>query len=75
MSLLAGNPPEDRPDGGRVVCSCFGVGINTLTQAIREQGLVTAESIGRTLQAGTNCGSCIPELKALIKEAGLTKVS
>ena len=75
MSLLAGNPPEDRPDGGRVVCSCFGVGINTLTQAIRQQGLVTAESIGQVLQAGTNCGSCIPELKALIKEVGLSKVS
>ena len=73
MSLLVGTPPKDRPDGGRVVCSCFGVGINTLTRAIREQGLVTTETIGLALKAGTNCGSCIPELKALIKEAGLPK--
>jgi assimilatory nitrate reductase catalytic subunit len=75
MSLLVGTPPKDRPDGGRVVCSCFGVGINTLTRAIRGQGLTTAEAVGRALKAGTNCGSCIPELKALIKETGLSKVS
>jgi assimilatory nitrate reductase catalytic subunit len=75
MSLLMGTPPKDRPDGGRVVCSCFGVGINTLTLAIREQGLATPEAIGFALKAGTNCGSCIPELKALIKELGLSEVS
>jgi assimilatory nitrate reductase catalytic subunit len=75
MSLLMGVPPKDHPDGGRVVCSCFGVGINTLTQAIHEQGLVTVEAIGQTLKAGTNCGSCIPELRTLINEVESSKVS
>jgi assimilatory nitrate reductase catalytic subunit len=58
-----------------VVCSCFSVGINTLTRAIREQDLTTAEAIGQALKAGSNCGSCIPELKALLKEVELSKVS
>jgi len=75
MSLLMGVPSKDHADGGRVVCSCFGVGINTLTAAIRDEGLETVEAIGKNLKAGTNCGSCIPELKALIKEAGARKVS
>ena len=75
MSLLMGMPSKDHADGGRAVCSCFGVGINTLTAAIRDEGLETVEAIGKKLKAGTNCGSCIPELKALIKEAGANKVS
>ena len=66
MSLLTGTPPKDRPDAGAVVCSCFGVGANTITRAIREQGLASVEAIGRTLKAGTNCGSCVSELKSLI---------
>ena len=75
MTLLTASPSSDRPDGGRVVCSCFGVGINTLEQAIREQSLVTVDAIGQVLKAGTNCGSCIPELQALIKGAELSNVS
>ena len=70
VSLLTGVPPKNRPDEGRIVCSCFGVGINTLCRAIREQGLMTADAVGRVLKAGTNCGSCIPELKALIAAEG-----
>ena len=66
MSLLTGTPPTDRPDGGAVVCSCFGVGTHTLTRAIREQGLTSVEAIGRALKAGTNCGSCLSEIKSLI---------
>jgi assimilatory nitrate reductase catalytic subunit len=31
---------------------------------------VTVEAVGTCCQAGTNCGSCIPEIKALLaKEA------
>jgi len=45
------------------------VGRSTLLRAIRSQELVTADQIGKALRAGTNCGSCIPELKALLAEA------
>jgi assimilatory nitrate reductase catalytic subunit len=47
------------------VCSCFGVGRNRIVAAIRS-GCDSAEALGRKLQCGTNCGSCIPELKTLI---------
>jgi assimilatory nitrate reductase catalytic subunit len=67
MSLLAGKPASVEDDQGRIVCSCFGVGINTLKRAIEKQNLSTAEQIGAALKAGTNCGSCIPELKSLLQ--------
>jgi len=75
MSLLTGNPSRDRPDGGRIVCSCFSVGENTLRRAVEAQGLDTPEALGRALKAGTNCGSCIPELKALITECAAKKIA
>ena len=65
-SLLVGRPGGGQRDCGRIVCACFGVGLNTLTAAIRERGLTTPEAIGATLKAGTNCGSCVPELRQLI---------
>lgn len=68
VRVLRGTPPTGQFDAGRTVCSCFSVGINTLTRAIREQGLKTPEAIGERLQAGTNCGSCIPELRRLIAD-------
>jgi assimilatory nitrate reductase catalytic subunit len=64
--LLSGRPPADTPDEGRTVCSCFNVGLNRIAAAIRDGGLTSAEQIGAVLKAGTNCGSCIPELKELI---------
>ncbi|TCO78924.1 assimilatory nitrate reductase (NADH) alpha subunit apoprotein [Plasticicumulans lactativorans] len=67
-SLLAGRPGPGQPDTGRVVCACFRVGVNTLVDAIRRQGLATPEAIGAVLKAGTNCGSCVPELRKLIAE-------
>jgi assimilatory nitrate reductase catalytic subunit len=68
-NLLAGVPPRGQQDAGRIVCACFSVGRNTLLEAIRAHGLSTHEAIGARLKAGTNCGSCIPELKALIAES------
>ena len=67
-SLLAGRPGQGQRDNGRIVCACFGVGLNTLTAAIRDQRLMTPEAIGAALQAGTNCGSCVPELRQLIAQ-------
>ncbi|WP_049622493.1 nitrate reductase [Frateuria defendens] len=68
-SLLAGEPPGAGADTGPIVCSCFGVGRNTLCAAIREQGLETPAQITASLRAGGNCGSCVPELRQLITEA------
>ncbi|HMR03218.1 MAG TPA: (2Fe-2S)-binding protein [Candidatus Competibacter phosphatis] len=66
--MLAGRPGQGQRDNGCIVCACFEVGLNTLTAAIRDQRLITPEAIGAALQAGTNCGSCVPELRQLIAQ-------
>jgi len=68
VSILTGKSAAGRQDTGRVVCACFGIGINLLKNTIREQHLTTASSVGEVLRAGTNCGSCVPEIKQLINE-------
>jgi len=65
-SLLTGKPGNGQVDAGRIVCACFSVGVNTIVEAIQSQQLTSAEQIGAALKAGTNCGSCVPELKALL---------
>ncbi|MCF7966436.1 MAG: molybdopterin-dependent oxidoreductase [Methylobacter tundripaludum] len=66
MALLTGKPPVGQADVGTIVCACFNVGEKTILAAIREQGLKTHQEVGRCLKAGTNCGSCVPEIKALL---------
>jgi assimilatory nitrate reductase catalytic subunit len=68
-TLLAGRPSGARLDPGPLVCACFGVGRNTLTDAIGAAGLTTTQQIGSRLRAGTNCGSCLPELRALLQSS------
>lgn len=65
-NLLAGSLGADQPDVGPLVCACFGVGENTIKEAIACGKAKTVEEIGAQLKAGTNCGSCIPELKKLL---------
>ncbi|MCB1850886.1 MAG: molybdopterin-dependent oxidoreductase [Gammaproteobacteria bacterium] len=67
MRLLAGTPAANQQDAGRTICACFNVGENTLIKGICDKGLVTLEAIGKTLQAGTNCGSCLSEINTLIQ--------
>ena len=64
-SLLSGRADDGRPDTGPQVCACFGVGREAIDEAIR-QGCTSVEAIGARLKAGTNCGSCVPELRSLI---------
>ncbi len=64
--LLAGRPLTATADTGPLVCSCFRVGRCAITQAIKCHGLKTAAQVGEHLKAGTNCGSCLPEIGALI---------
>jgi assimilatory nitrate reductase catalytic subunit len=56
-----------RVDPGRIVCACFGVGLKAIDGAIRDRRLTTAAEIGEALRAGTNCGSCLPELKQILR--------
>lgn len=67
--ILAGRSGKDQIDPGPIVCACFNVGVNTILSTIEQQNLVSVEQIGNALSAGTNCGSCRPELAALLPEA------
>ncbi|MEM6391049.1 MAG: molybdopterin dinucleotide binding domain-containing protein, partial [Pseudomonadota bacterium] len=74
-SVLIGRTPADVPDPGAVLCSCFGVGINTIARAVEDQGLLSVDDIGSALRAGTNCGSCKPELARLLKSLTLPQAA
>jgi assimilatory nitrate reductase catalytic subunit len=63
-SLLAGRPLGGA-DQGPVVCACFQVGRTRIEGAIAE-GACSVAAIGVATRAGTNCGSCLPELKRLV---------
>jgi assimilatory nitrate reductase catalytic subunit len=75
LTLLSGyaESPDLQSNSGPTVCACYGVGRQTLCNAIAERGLTKVADIGNALGAGTNCGSCIPELKSILREmhAGL----
>lgn len=66
--LLSGKSTDGLATSGPIVCACFGVGRDTICNSIAK-GARSAAEIGAQLKAGTNCGSCIPELKRLIAQA------
>ncbi|KAA3450566.1 nitrate reductase [Mesorhizobium sp. SARCC-RB16n] len=63
--IVAGRAGAERPDAGATVCSCFNVGANQIVAAVAA-GCTTVEAIGTALKAGTNCGSCRAEIRAII---------
>jgi assimilatory nitrate reductase catalytic subunit len=66
LNLLSGRAKEQGADPGPIVCSCFGVGRKTIEIAIRKDGLTTASQVTACVKAGGNCGSCVPEIRALL---------
>jgi assimilatory nitrate reductase catalytic subunit len=79
LTLLAGRAEAELPigDASRTICACFAVGLSTIYSAITERRLTSIAEIGRALRAGTNCGSCIPELRGILRsvEAQIGAVS
>ncbi|MBI0528984.1 nitrate reductase, partial [Dickeya dianthicola] len=67
LTLLAGCAPQGDAPQGATICSCFAVGEQRIIEAIR-QGCHNVAQLGEQLQCGTNCGSCVPELKALLQQ-------
>jgi assimilatory nitrate reductase catalytic subunit len=66
MGLLAGRSPVPVIDAGPTVCSCFGVGRNTICAAVRQHGLTDVAGVTACVKAGGNCGSCVPEIRQLL---------
>jgi len=66
MAFLAGRPGAATPDIGAIVCSCFEIGANQIAGAIESGRCLTVVAVGEALSAGTNCGSCRPEIQRII---------
>jgi assimilatory nitrate reductase catalytic subunit len=64
--LLSGRGADGLLAPGPLVCACFGVGLTSIRDAIASGSAVSVEDIGARLRAGTNCGSCLPELKRIV---------
>jgi assimilatory nitrate reductase catalytic subunit len=50
-----------------LICACFGVRLAAICDALATGSAASVADIGRTLRAGTNCGSCLPELRDLVE--------
>jgi len=66
--LLSGHAADGLAEIGPVICACFGVGLNVIRETIASKIAMDVEAIGKALRAGTNCGSCLPELKRIVHE-------
>ncbi len=67
LGLLAGRAAAGGEDRGAIVCSCFEVGAKQIAGAVSSGRCKSVEQIGGELRAGTNCGSCRPEIHKIIQ--------
>ena len=66
------SPPTGQKNRGKIVCNCFDVSENEIIEACEAGAdLLTLQN---KLKCGTNCGSCLPELKRLVKANSTLKV-
>ena len=70
-ALLHGGDASDR---GGEICACFDVSMATVTLAIAD-GAVSLDAVAAATKAGGNCGSCRPEIRALIRAARVHKAA
>ncbi len=56
-------PPAGQPHRGRIVCNCLNISEQEILHQVKN-GL-DAATIQEKLKCGTQCGSCLPELKRL----------
>lgn len=65
INILAGRPGSGCSEG-RTICACMGVSTRKIEQAI-DAGSTSVEGIGDATGAGTNCGSCKPDIRKILK--------
>ena len=54
-------------DAGPMICACFGVRLAAIRDVISAGSATSVADIGLRLRAGTNCGSCLPELRDIVE--------
>jgi assimilatory nitrate reductase catalytic subunit len=65
--------PQGFKSRGRIVCNCFNVAETEIADLLAKQDMINRgtpdamlASLQTGLKCGTNCGSCVPELKQMI---------
>lgn len=66
ISNYRGKAPAPVP-GERVVCKCFEVTEEKIRKVIIENRLTTVEEVTNYTKAGGGCGTCIPDIEAILK--------
>ena len=54
--------------GEHVVCKCFEVTEEKIRKVIAENRLTTVEEVANYTKAGGGCGTCIPDIEAILKD-------
>ena len=67
-AILAGKLPDSGQDIGPIICACHATGEKNIRGAIEKSGCRSTYSLGEELGCGTGCGSCLPELKAILSQ-------
>lgn len=60
--------PKPAETGERVVCKCFDVTEEKIRRVAIENHLTTVEEITDFTKAGGGCGTCIPDIEAILKD-------
>ena len=72
LLLAQARPPRPTPMRGRRICNCFNVGEDEIAACLGTDA-GSAEALLQRLQAelrcGTDCGSCLPELRRFARDA------
>ena len=65
-------PPTGQKSRGKIVCNCFDVSENEIIDTCEDGA--DLQTLQTKLKCGTNCGSCVPELKRLVSLHGKVHV-
>lgn len=67
-TLLSGRPQGAAPDTGPIICACLRVGAKTIDAALAA-GVRSLDEVAAATGAGSNCGSCRPEIARRLNRA------
>jgi assimilatory nitrate reductase catalytic subunit len=67
-ALLIGRAPGRAVQSSPMVCACLGVRRAAITAAVAA-GAASVEAVGEVTRAGSNCGSCRPEITRILSAA------
>jgi ferredoxin-nitrate reductase len=68
LQLLRSGKPGGGAVAGKLICSCNNVGEGTIQKAIQE-GCIQLTDVCKATGAGMGCGSCKPEVKAIVEKS------